>query len=155
MAIYKEEVKKDSVRIVNDVFWYSSFPKFPLHSDSSVKSTRGKHWQCSQWIKNFKSHKSLGIFLWIRGEGEEVQEYRILGVRSFHFCQTPAPWSKKTSQECETALTSQYKTLFLVFVSFCPFVLSPFCIFVGSYLCLFVSLIKCLWPQKSFLCPKF
>ena len=23
MAIYKEEMKKDSVRIVNDVFWYS------------------------------------------------------------------------------------------------------------------------------------
>ena len=43
----------------------------------------------------------------------------------------------KTSQECETALASQYQTLFLVFVfsKFCLFIFSPFCqMFEGSWL---------------------
>ena len=35
-----------------------------------------------------------------------------------------------TSQECETALTSQYGTLFFVFLSFCLFVFLSFCLFV-------------------------
>ena len=43
----------------------------------------------------------------------------------------------KTSQECETALASQYQTLFLVFVfsKFCLLIFSPFCqMFEGSWL---------------------
>ena len=43
----------------------------------------------------------------------------------------------KTSQECETALTLQYDTLFLVFV-FCLFVFMSFCIFVFMSFCTFV-----------------
>ena len=58
------------------------------------------------------------------------------------------PWSRcKTSQECKTALTSQYQTPFLVFV-FCLsvfflFVLSPICLFVSSSFVFFVSLSFC------------
>ena len=49
---------------------------------------------------------------------------------------------KKTSQECKTALTSQYWFLFLVFVflSFCFFDFLYFCIFVFLSLCLSVIL---------------
>ena len=40
----------------------------------------------------------------------------------------------KTSQDCETALTSQYKTRFLVFV-FCLFVFLSFCLFAFPSFC--------------------
>ena len=46
----------------------------------------------------------------------------------------------KTSQECKTALTSQYQTLFFVFfvfLSFCLFVFLSFCLFVFLSFCLF------------------
>jgi len=71
----------------------------------------------------------------------------------------------KTSQECETALTSQYQTIFLVFVfclsvflsfglfvfmSFCLFVVLPFCLFVFMSFCLFVFLYLCLFVFLSF-----
>ena len=41
----------------------------------------------------------------------------------------------KTSQECETALTSQYQIIFLVFLSFYFFVFLPFCPFVLFSFC--------------------
>ena len=51
----------------------------------------------------------------------------------------------KTSQECETALTSKYKTLFLffVFLPFCLFAFLSFhlfCLSVFLYFCLFIFL---------------
>ena len=57
----------------------------------------------------------------------------------------------KTSQECETALTSQYKTLFLDFV-FCLFVFCflSFCIIVFLSFCLFDFLSFCLFIFSSF-----
>ena len=71
----------------------------------------------------------------------------------------------KTSQECETALTSQYQTLFLG-LSFCPFVpcIFVFCVFVFLSFCLFVFLskhhsdqmsVKGLKSQKSLFVSKF
>ena len=60
----------------------------------------------------------------------------------------------KTSQECETAPTSQYLTLFLVFVflSFCHVVFLSFCLFVFLSFCLDIMLIKCL---KGLKCQNF
>ena len=40
----------------------------------------------------------------------------------------------KTSQECKTALASQYKTLFFVFLYVCMFVFFPFCLNVFYFL---------------------
>ena len=57
----------------------------------------------------------------------------------------------KTSQECETALTSQYETLFLVFVFLSFFALS----FCRLSFCLDITLIKCVKSQKSLFLSKF
>ena len=56
---------------------------------------------------------------------------------------------KKTSQECETALTSQYQTLYLVFV-FCLFVFLPFLFFVMLSFCHVVLLSFCHFDFLSF-----
>ena len=79
-------------------------------------------------------------------------------------------WQRKTSQECETALTSQHWILFLVFVfssnylliflsvylfvflSFCLFVFLSFCLFCLFSFCLFflTSLRSNVWRVSSF-----
>ena len=87
--------------------------------------------------------------------------------------QLPPSLQKKTLQECETALTSQYGTLVLVswsigifvFLSYCLCVFLSFCLFslilIFSYFCLFVLILERktiwtkFWRRRKRLCSFF